>query len=69
MKIVITRMVNGMGFGAGRVEFYHGAEVIHTEEFQGRVTGDRHEREVDVPEDARAVFVVVDGEFVGHIED
>lgn len=69
MKVIVTRLVNGQFGGKGRVDFFLGDERIHSEDFTGRITGDRYVREVDVPEDARAVCVVVDGEFIAHIED
>ena len=69
MKIIVTKLGTSTAGGEGRVDFYRGDAVIHSEEFSGMVQAGKYTRLIDVPADARAVFVPVVGNFEGRIEE
>lgn len=69
MKIIVTKLGTKTLGGQGRVDFYQGDAVIHSEPFSGMVRTGEAVRLVDVPADAHAVFVPVVGDFEGRTEE
>lgn len=57
MKIIVTKLGTGSVGGKGRVDFYRGEEVVHTEEFVGMVQASNYTRLIDPPEHDRVEFI------------
>lgn len=76
MKVIVTKLVSEQGSdkfgGKGRVDFYHGEELLHSEYFEGKLTDTEFGRPVDYRFEEgielTAKFVSVEGTFEGRIE-
>lgn len=70
MKIIVTKLGTGNVGGEGRVEFYRGEDIVHTENFSGMVQASKYTRLIDPPEYDSVVFTSVDNTpFKAYIEE